>query len=104
MGNTDDPYETGIIFADTESVKLTGALTKISGHPVEVIEVQYQDASGSWQAIGTASLMGSEFEIDWDVAGVDVSGGGTVLVRAVATNAFWNPRSRSDAVRNYIRS
>ena len=87
-GDIDDPYETGIIFADTTSVRLTGVITKASGHPIESLMVQYQDASGVWQNIGEAALTGSEFEIEWDVAGVDVSGGGTVLVRAVATNAL----------------
>ena len=85
-GDTDDPFESGTIYADTTSVKLTGAITKASGHPIESIMVEYQDANGVWQKIGEA--MGSEFEIDWDVAGMDVSAGGTVLVRAVATNAF----------------
>ena len=88
-GDTDDTYETGIIFADTtENVKLTGALTKTSGHPIDVIVVQYQDASGVWQDIGAASLAGSEFEIEWDVVDFDalVSAGDTVMVRAVAMN------------------
>ena len=89
-GVIDDLYETGIIFADTTSVKLTGALTKTSGHPIESILVQYQDASGTWQNIGEASLMDSEFEIEWDNVdfGALVSGGGTVMVHAVATNAL----------------
>ena len=88
-GDTDDPNETGIIFADTtENVKLTGAITKSSGHPIEMIVVQYQDASGVWQDIGAASLVGSEFEIEWDVVDFDalVSASDTVMVRAVATN------------------
>ena len=90
-GDTDDPYETGIIFADTtENVKLTGAITKTSGHPIDSIVVQYQDASGVWQNIGAASLAGSEFEIEWDVVDFDalVSASSTVMVRAVATNAL----------------
>ena len=90
-GDTDDPNETGVIFADTtENVKLTGAITKSSGHPIEMIVVQYQDASGVWQDIGAAPLMGSEFEIEWDVVDFDalVSAGNTVMVRAIATNAL----------------
>ena len=90
-GDTDDPNETGVIFADTtENVKLTGAITKSSGHPIEMIVVQYQDASGVWQDIGAAPLMGSEFEIEWDVVDFDalVSASDTVMVRAVATNAL----------------
>ena len=90
-GDTDDPYETGVIFADTtENVKLTGSITKSSGHPIEMIVVQYQDASGVWQDIGAAPLVGSEFEIEWDVVDFDalVSAGSTVMVRAIATNAL----------------
>ena len=90
-GDTDDPDETGTIFADTtENVKLTGVITKSSGHPIEVIVVQYQDASGVWQDIGAASLVGSEFEIEWDVVDFDalVSASDAVMVRAVATNAL----------------
>ena len=71
-------------------MKLTGAITKSSGHPIEMIVVQYQDASGVWQDIGAAPLVGSEFEIEWDVVDFDalVSAGNTVMVRAIATNAL----------------
>ena len=79
-------YETGIIYANTESVMITGTVTQ--EHPVQSIVIQYMDASGNWMDIGEATVMGTDFEGTWNVTDFDalIGAGDTVMVRAVATN------------------
>ena len=81
-------YETGIIYANTESVMITGTVTQ--EHPVQSIVIQYMDASGNWMDIGEATVMGTDFEGTWNVTDFDalIGAGDSVMVRAVATNAL----------------
>ena len=84
-------YETGIIYANTENVMITGAIENPTGHPIESVKIQYLAPSGGWQTIGEAVLTSaSAFEFDWKVTDFDalIGAGDTVMVRAVATNAL----------------
>ena len=82
-------YETGIIYANTEDVMITGAIENPTGHPIKSIEIQYLAPNGEWQALGDAVLTSaSEFEFDWKVTDFDalIGAGDSVMVRAMATN------------------
>ena len=82
-------YETGIIYANTEDVMITGAIENPTGHPITSVEIQYLAPSGQWQALGDAVLTSaSEFEFDWKVTDFDslIGADDVVMLRAVATN------------------
>ena len=81
-------YETGIIYANTTSVMITGTVTQ--EHPVQAIVIQYMDASGNWIDIDGATVMGADFEYTWNVDNFDalIGAGDTVMVRAKAINAL----------------
>ena len=81
-------YETRIIYANTESVMITGTVTQ--EHPVQSVVIQYMDASGNWMDIDGATVMGTDFEYTWNVDNFDalIGAGDTVMVRAKAINAL----------------
>ena len=88
-GMIHEVYETGIIYANTENVMITGAIENPTGHPIESIKIQYLAPSGEWQTIGDAVLTSaSAFKFDWNVTDFDalISAGDTVMLRAEATN------------------
>ena len=92
-GDADEPYESGIIFANTtDGVMLTVTVDNRTVHPAS-ISVEYMDADGAWQPIGEARELAENeevamYEVSWDVTDFDalVAAGNTVMVRAVATN------------------
>ncbi len=94
-GDANDPYENGMIFADTtDDVMLTVTVDNRTVHPAS-ISVQYMDANGAWQMIGEARELAeneevSMYQISWNVTDFDalVAASDTVMVRAVATNAL----------------
>ena len=82
-------YETGIIYANTEDVMITGAIEDPTGHPITSVEIQYLAPNGQWQALGDAVLTSaSEFEFNWEVTdfGGLIGADNVVMLRAVATN------------------
>ena len=91
-GDTDEPYESGTIFANTtDGVMLTVTVDNRTVHPGS-ISVEYMDANGAWQTIETRALAEGEevatYSVSWDVTDFDAlaAAGNTVMVRAVATN------------------
>ncbi len=91
-GDTDEPYESGTIFANaTDGVMLTVTVDNRTVHPAS-ISVEYMDANGAWQTIETLTLAENEElamdSVSWDVTDFEelVAAGNTVMVRAVATN------------------
>ena len=92
-GDADEPYESGIIFANTtDGVMLTVTVDNRTVHPAS-ISVEYMDADGAWQPIGEARELAENeevamYEVSWDVTDFDalVAAGDTVMVRAVAEN------------------
>ena len=113
-GDTDDLFESGsvgdvTIFSNTtENVVLTITVDKRTAHPGTVM-VQYMDASGAWQNIGELDLDGTETgstrEMGWNVADFDAlaAAGGTVMVRAVASNALVGNDPHSDGRQYQLR-
>ncbi|MCG9130453.1 hypothetical protein J5I95_02125 [Candidatus Poribacteria bacterium] len=90
-GMVDPEYETGIIYANTKNVMITGTVTQ--KHPIQSVVIQYKDASDNWVNIDEAAVMGADFEYTWNVDNFDalISAGDTVMVRAKATNALQLP-------------
>ena len=88
-GIVHEVYETGIIYANTKDVMITGAVENLK-HPLLSVMLQYMDASGNWKDIGEATVTGANFEGSWNVTDFDalIMAGNTVMVRAVATNAL----------------
>ena len=97
-GDMDEWYEMNHIFKNTPTMRLTVNFENRTVHPISrgvhpesSILVEYQDDGGDWQEIGHLDLDGdTELTIDWNVTDFDalVEAGGTVKVRAVATNAL----------------
>ncbi len=94
-GDADEPYESGIIFANTtDGVMLTVTVDNRTVHPAS-ISVEYMNADGAWQLIGEARELAENeevamYEVSWDVTDFDalVAAGDSVSVRAVAANAL----------------
>ena len=80
-------YETGIIYANTKSVMITGTVTQ--EHPVQAIVIQYMHGE-DWIDIGEATVMGTDFEYTWNVDNFEalMDAGDSVMVRAKAINVL----------------